>query len=357
MIVVDLIKSNGEILKLRIPEEAKECKYRLAVDFEFANLELIEWIKENHETFFNKKRQYVLFLIKCIGKFCDINFSDFLEIDSGYLSEITDNDLYDHFEKLNTFKFAKGTRITDLHDALLQIYSLIINVLSNSKGVLHEYGSEKFEYTYFSSEKEQEEIQTFYIPTIWKDEFMNAKGFISLSVKQLTEILDLRELYYNNIESKPDTFGSYIFSKVIGECALMLLKKDNDGNFEKIPIKKDEYQKWFMERCRLFYDIDLQTALDLQFWFDSYWHWLENDEYNWYFFNSKEPLDEYEMKAREKMKAVNSEIFQRIRWKGMINRLLSIGAWKADGVSNMEAVLNASATESIGLISAENSTT
>lgn len=356
MLLVTLNCTNKQSLQLRIPTEAKECKYRNLVDFEFANIELIEWIKENSETFFEKKRKYILLLIKCISKYCDVDFSEFLSIDSKYLKEITDNDLIGHFEKLNDFNLKNGTDASQLRDVLLQIYSLIINSISEWQGQLREYGSESFEYTYLDAKTNQEITTTFYMPTIWKNELLNSLGFVSISLGQLVEILDVRQLYASTIEENKDTTGAYVFTKVINEISILALKKDGEGNIESIPCEKDKFQRWILERSKIFYNIDTQTALDIQLWFESYWHYLQADPTNYYFFNDKEPMDEYEMKAREKMKAVNEEIFQRLRWRGLFNRMLAIGAFNNPNETMFESTFKAPATEAIALFSAENST-
>lgn len=359
MIECTLRRSDRKELKILIPQNGNELKLSNKIDFDIAYLDLINWLSLYGENLTEKKYQYIELLIKAISSFTGTKLDEFLEIESTYISSIGDNDLIEHFKELSETKINKNFDLDQLEDSILKIYNLIFQTIQSIHPELKLYGEEEFEYEYKNQFGETIK-HTLSIPTIWKDAVTSETNYNSISVKQLIEVLKIRDNYSKIIDDEkdkgktPDATGAWVFSRIIGEISLLCLIKEN-GSVEKIPIDTDKFDKWFTERMKMFENIDYQTAINIEYWFNSFWDWLKNKPVNNYFFNSKDPVDKYEAEAIQKMKAANEIVFHYVGWKIMLNRLIDINAWQSNGVSVIESVNYAPATEAIELLSIENS--
>lgn len=359
MIECTLLRSDKKELKILIPQNGYELKLSNKIDFDVAYMDLINWLSIYGENITEKKYQYIELLIKAIASFTGCKLSEFLEIDSTYISSINEKDLLEHFNSLSNTKTNKQFNIEELESSLLKIYNLIFDTIHSIQPELKLYGEEEFIYEYKNQFGETIKT-TLSIPTIWVDAITSETNYNSISVKQLIEMLKIRDNYSKIIDDEkdkgktPDITGTWLFSKLIGEISLLCLKKEN-GEVEKIPIDTDQFNKWFSERMKMFENIDYQTAVNIEYWFNSFWDWLKNKPVNNYFFNTKDPVDKYEAEAIQKMKAANEIVFHYVGWKVMLSRLIDINAWQQNGVSTIESVNNAPATEAIELLSIENS--
>lgn len=392
MFVATLNRTDGKSITIEIPEISSEIKLRCKIDFTVAEMELDEWIRINHEDLLDKKHEYILLLIKCISAYSGVKFDEFTEIDSKYLSEISNTDLIGHFDLLSKDVFPKDEKNKDklsvkkLHKELLKIYFLITNCIKEAKPALRNYGSEFFDYTYIDPDTKIQVTERFQINPVWQNKYMNRLEFKPLSVKQLVEILEIEEAYKKTIASNlrpkpkpqdkklsksdrakmvadgtyhqapveelqnPDPLGQFIYSKIISEIAVICTKEN-----EVLPHDKHKFKQWLDHRCRIFTDIDLQTAIDVEYWINSFWDYLQKEKENYHFFNARTPIDEHEQKARIKLQAINQEIFDRIGYRSLISRLMEIDPWSSNGKSKLESVSNAPADEGVTLISIENS--
>lgn len=389
MYQVSLKRTGKTKLRLNLPSDASEMKLASKIDFECADMELTEWLSKNANNLAESKDQFILLLLKCISKFTGVSFAEFMDLDSSYLSRINNSDLYDHFERLTENKINPDFKLEELEHSLLQVYTLIYNTIHSAKPKLREYGAEKFQYTYKDPDTNETVTETLVISPIFRDKFLNQIRFKSINIKQLVEILETERNYMQMLQAadveeekaadstktkaeralelfidleavkekeekkkkaNPDPFGNFIYSKIISHIAMLCIREG-----DKAPLDKFEFINWFERRKRILKDIDYQTAIDVEYWVSSFWDNLKSNPKMWYFYNSREPIDEYEQKARIKMMKINEEIFNRIGYNSIISRLIDLDPWSQPGMSKIESVYNGSAEEGIELLSVANS--
>ena len=336
MIVASLNKSTGESLSINIPEHGSEIGLAQALDFEFECIELFEFLKENSDTIEAKKGEYILHLIRCLKVFFG-DLVDFFELDGSYVDNVNDKALEQHFQVLKG-EFDRSQAF----DSLSGIFNLIYHAIKNTKPTIRE-GQVEFIY------KEQ----SFCFPEIWRDSIFNKVNFKSPSVKQAIEILQVQSNYSQVVKemNRSDVkLTGWMFTKYLSEMAILLLKPG-----EVLPTDETAFKMHMTERMSFFEDIDLQTALDVEHWFEQYYASLKEDKENWYYFNNKEPEGPEELEAQEKAKRKNKDASLRIGWKSMIRRLLEIGAFRNQSSNDLESVYNAQFTDAVKIISIDNS--
>ncbi|MEP7197257.1 MAG: hypothetical protein ABI851_12115 [Saprospiraceae bacterium] len=336
MIKAELINTNGKSILIPIPERASEIKLLQYIDFNTYSSDLIEWLKENHEQIESKKWQYIIKLIDCLKAFYG-DLVDFFELDSSYIDGISKEDLSDHIEIITGKKQDHVTAT----DTLIQIYNMIFNVIKDSKPEL------RVEKHFFYKGQQYE------IPAIWSDTLWNKTNFESVSVKQAIEVLQVQSNYNDVIKdlAKDDkSIANFAFHKYLSEVSLLALKPD-----EKIPLAETEFKKFMSERIDLFQDIDLQTVLDIENWFEMYYSGLRDDKENYYYFNSKEPGSPEELIAIQKAKKKNEEVQKRIGWKSFISRMVELRSFSGREKTELESVYTAPFTDAVKMVSIDNS--
>lgn len=320
VIKATLSKSTGEQVIINIPETGREISLSKSLDFEFETVALMEFIKNNPETYKQDEVTYLTLICKCLNAVYG-DLVDFFELDSDHIN--TDQ----------------------AHEAIVGIYNLTHKALSEVKPTLRNQEQKEFIYN----------GETFVFPVSWKDKIRSQEQFKSPSVRQAIEVLQIQTNYQNavkDLESNNPEIAAWVYEKYLTEIAILLLKPE-----EKIPIGETEFKEFINSRTDFFKDIDLQSAVDIEHWFNQYYESLRVDKENHYYFNGNNdnPENAEELKSMQKAKLKNEEVFRRIGFKGLIRKLLDIGAFSGSGKTDLEAVNEAPFTDAVKLISIDNS--
>ena len=336
MITAKIQKTTGETVEIAIPEHGSEIKLSQALDFNVGCLKLFEFIRDNAEQFEARKAQYLIEVIKCLNNYFE-GIIDIFECD-GSLVNISPEDFDQHIALL-----ADKIDIDSATNTALGIFNLLLKAVREVRPQIEDQWPNKFEY----------KDSTFIFPEIWKDKIYNTLNFKSISVKQAVEVLQIHNNYVNNVSGLKETDEAHVnstFSKYLSELAILLVKEG-----EKIPTDETEFRQFMAERMEFWQDIDLQTAVNIEAWFESYYEWLKSDPENFYYFNGKDPQTKEEADALTKARAYNKEIYQKIGAKSIISRLVEIGTFNGLERTNLESANVAPFTDAVKAISIENS--
>lgn len=337
MIIAKLAKSTGEVIELNIPETGSEMKLSQALDFNVGCLRLFEWIRDHAETIDSHRVEYLVNIINVINTYYD-GLVDFFEIESDVIDQITIADINANLEHL-----VNGIDVPKATGTALGIFNLLLAATRNTTPQIEDGWPQTFEY----------KGKVFCFPEIWKDKLYNSLNYKSISVKQAIEILQVHNNYITNVKDLQRTDENHVnmtFTKYLSELAILLLQKD-----ETIPTDETEFKQFMAERMDFWQDIDLQTAVNVEAWFENYYEWLKADAENHYYFNSKEPSSKEEVEAMRKASAHNKEVHEKIGSKSIISRLVEIGLFNGRAKTNIESAYTAPFTDAVKAISIENS--
>lgn len=334
MIIAKLNKSTGESFDLSIPENASEVGLINALDFEFACFDVFEFLKNHSEEMEQRKFEYLHFVIVALNSFYT-GIIDFYEIDHKNLN-LSSDEWNKHFSTLsNKIDYEQAEH------SIISIFNLTYTAVKGVKTKPALRTTDKFE---FKGEK-------FVFPTIWIDVLFQRENFNSPNVKQFIELLQNQANYIASVKdlnSRDLKTVENLYSKYLTDLAYLLLKEG-----ESIPVNEVDCKKFITQRMDFFQDIDLQSAIDIEHWFNQYYISLEKDKENYYYFKS-DPTTKEEQLAYIEAQNKNSDMMKRIGWKSIINRLLEIGSFNVSGKSAIEAVLTAPATDAVKTISIDN---
>lgn len=332
MIIAKLNKSTGETLDLLIPENGSEVSLSKSLDFEYACFDVFEFLKNNSTDIDSKRFEYLNLLIKALNTFYE-GILDFYDLDYKHLN-LSPDEWNKHFSALN-----KKIDIVQTEQSIISIFNLTYKAIKDTEPKLRT--SDSFEYKGFK----------FVFPTIWRDVIFNKENFNSPNVKQFIEILQTQSNYIQSIKDldKRDlNTVNHLFAKYLLELSILLLKEG-----ESIPLPEVDYKKFTTERMDFFQDIDLQAAVDIEYFFNQFYESLKQDKENYYYFNAhlatKEDQEAY-MKAQNK----NDDMMKRIGFKSLLNRLLELNPFSGNGKTAIESILTAPATDAVKFISIDN---
>lgn len=335
LITATLHKTTGEKLTLSIPETGSEIALGKALQFNMECLSLFEFLKEHWDNIESKKIEYLTKVIKCLNGFYE-DIADFFELKSDVIN-IPEEKMQEHFEMLG-----KNLNFVQAHDTVIGIFNLIYAAVKDTKAGI----SEGFNYVEFKGSK-------FLIPEVWKDKLFERLNYKSISVKQAIEVLQIHNNYINSVKAlnpQDENLVNYTYSKYLSELAILLLKEG-----ETIPTDETEFKHFLSERMLFWQDIDLQTALNIEHWFEKYYNSLKEDPENYYYFNSKDPISKEEYEARRKAEEQNKQVFEKIGNKGIISRLIELGSFNGREKTNIESANTAPFTDAVKVISIDNS--
>lgn len=332
MILAKLNKSTGESFDLSIPENASEVGLINALDFEFACFDVFEFLKNHSEEMEERKFEYLHYIIVALNSFYT-GIVDFYEIDNKHLN-LSSDEWNKHFSTLsNKIDYEQAEH------SIISIFNLTYKAIKDTKPTLRT--KDYFEY----------KGERFVFPTIWIDVLFQRENFNSPNVKQFIELLQNQANYIAAIKdlSKRDLKTvEHLYTKYLTDLAYLLLKEG-----ETIPVNEVDCKKFITNRMDFFQDIDLQSAIDIEYYFNQFYESLRKDKENFYYFNS-DPTTKEEQLAYIEAQNKNSDMMKRIGWKSIINRLLEIGSFNVSGKSAIEAVLTAPATDAVKTISIDN---
>jgi hypothetical protein len=294
MIQYSLKKIDGSEIKIRLPENASEIKLSQVIDFE-KKLSEFKDKKEEHE--------YLIVLEQTLSEYFDTSF---LELEINGTSAIS---------------------------AMVTLQNQIWKVIYEAKPELSEGKTIVFK------------GEEYEMPTIWKNTVLNKIGYNSISLKQAIEVLQVQYNYTKTVKAHADQdLSSFLFSKALSEIAFLLLKKG-----EEIPTNEDECERWANQRITELIDIDYQTAININYWFESYMNNLQNDRENFYFFDSDDKTNAEEQKAEMIAASKSKGVFEKIGYKSIIPRVAKFYN------NNIVEAMKSKFTDAVKLISIENS--
>jgi len=335
LISAKILKTTGEVIDLSIPTQGSEIKLSQALDFNVGCLKLFEFIKDHAEDIESKRVQYLVEVIKCLNNYFD-GIIDIFDCDSS-LIDISPEEFNEHIGHL-----ADRIDIDSAITTALGLFNILLKTIRETKPQIEDW-PQKIEY----------KDCTFIFPEIWKDKLYNTLNYKSISVKQAVEVLQIHNNYISNVSGLNQTDDAHVnstFTKYLSELSVLLVKEG-----EKIPTDETEFKKFMADRMEFWKDIDLQTAVNIEAWFENYYKWLETDPENFYYFNNKDPQTKEEAEAMNKARAYNREIYQKIGAKSIVSRLIEIGTFNGLGRTNMESANEAPFTDAVKAISIENS--
>lgn len=339
MLQISLTRTDGNRLEFTLPETPSELTLSQKLDFEFAQFELIDYLKKYSDELFERRAEYILILAKGLSEVLQIDLSIIMNLPGISILETTYQDLFDHVEYLN----GKGSKVSkaQLEESLVSIwnhFNLVINQTDENI---------KPEITYKGI--------TYKLPEIVKHPLNGSDVFKSLTVKQAIEIIQVNNKYstflkQNKGAEHTEADKTWIFSKSLSEIALMLEP-------ENIPYKsEDGFNTWLNERMLFWQDIDWQTYHYIDLWFSGYIKQLKEDNENKYFFESSyQSTTPEEREAQYKARAKSDLIYQNVGVKTIIPKLLEMDAFTPEpGQSKYEATMKAPFTDAVKLISNDN---
>lgn len=296
---------------------------------------MFDFIKANPESIDEKRLEYFTLIISCLNVFYT-DILDFYELDESYIRSVNNRTFEDHFQVLNNKLEPNPT-----FDSVFAIFNLIYRALKSSEPRLR---TEK----YFEYKGEK-----WVFPTVWKDNLFGTNGFNSPSVKQAIELLQAQSNYaamVKDLAKNSEDSKNHLFAKYLTEISVMLVKEG-----EELPLDSVGFKKFMHERMEFFQDIDFQTAIDLEHWFNEYYLSLESDKVNHFYFNSKSPEDMDEVQARNKAANKNKEVSDKTGWHSLYARLIEIGSFFTGKESAIDSVSKAPFTDAVKIISLDNS--
>ena len=341
-------------MKLEIPETASEVKLSNSLDFNIKCIELYDWLIVNSEKVLEKDVEYIVLILQCLNTYYD-GIVDFFDIDAKIIESVDHKEIQAHLEFIS-----KNINKTQAHDTVIGIFNLIYKAITHAKPRLYEEDN-----TSVIIYKGKE----FELPEVWKDKIYGSMNFKSVSVRQAIEVLNIQNQYNSivsnllnpknekgepieegKINRSDPQFANVMFTKYLSELAILLIEKGH-----KIPNEESDFKRFLTTQMDFWQDIDLQTAIDIEYWFDKYYESLKEDKENYYYFNNKSPESMEEKKAMDKAALMNKEVFEKIGNKSLLSRLVEIGVFNGREKTNLESVYSAPFTDAVKIISIDNS--
>lgn len=223
MIQGQLKTESGEIIcEIDLPQDAGEIRLNQYIPF-ICHVRRLNDEKQMENT------TVVQVMAEAIGEFCDVDLDEVFRAKMG--------DLYAEEETL--------------YDTLRGIWGYLVKVLISFKGNLR-VGQD------FSFECEGEDFE---IPFHQHVALISGNVMPGLNVQQSVECLEIIRLTEDSIKTKGDPKGSLWYSQYLKMLAILTRKVGGETLPSNISMRQDFYQK----RAKLFSRIDLQTALDVDF--------------------------------------------------------------------------------------------
>lgn len=341
MIIVRLQRSDGQYLELNLPETPSELTLNQKIEFDFAQMDVISWLKKHEENLFKNRAGYLLCIAKGLSRVFEIDLSAIMNLRGGSLLEITENDFFEHLDYLQGS--IKGIKKDQLEQSLVNIWSYLSMIVNKAKdNPIPETITYKGDvYTLPKSERH---------PTT--GELMHK----SITYKQAIEAIQVNNHYESWLSDnkelwQSETHASMLFTKYLSEIVLLL-------HVDEIPIDEDQFKLWLAGRIEHFGGIDWQTCYWLEEWFNGYIKELKSNMENTYFFESTFQASTPEERHAELVaKAKGKNIFKKVGMKSVTAQLMELNPFQKDGLSKIESIMRASFTQVVNLISSHNART
>lgn len=350
MIKAHIKKSDNTKLEIDIPQFANEITYSKAIDFQFANYALLDFLKENGGRIDEKKIEYIKKIIECLNVFYE-GIADFYELDASYFDNINLDDMSDHFATLN-----KKYKLDETLDSVISIFNLIYKTIEESQPKIN-----------FNDHIEYKGVK-YFIPTVWENAITETLEYNSITVRQAIAILEAqaharaellritkeKEKHFETSgQTEDQKSAETIFVKAIFEIAVLLVEEN-----EVYPSSDVQFNKHISEKMQTFIDIDLQTVLDIQNWIENYEQYLRNKKENYYYYHMDEVEPNIEnvndFKNYTQAKQKNKDIEKNIGFKSILSRILELKIFSGLRKTEIESALEAPYSDAVTHISINN---
>lgn len=341
MIIVRLQRTDSQYLELNLPSSPNELTLNQKIEFDFAQMDVISWLKDHEISLYKERAGYLLCIARGISRTFNVDLSFIMNLKGGSLLEINEDDFFSHLEYLQ--KSFKGVNKRQLENSLLDIWAYMANIINQAE---HNPMPEVIEY----------KGNQYRMPIVERHPTTGELIHKSISYKQATEAIQVNNLYDNwlsdNKDSwKTETHSGLMFAKYLSEVVLLL-------HTDEIPIDEDGFKIWLAQKIDHFQDIDWQTCFWIETWFNGYMKELKENKENTYFFESTfEPRTPEEVKAEAAAKARGKQIFKKVGIKSVTAQLLELNPFQKDGRSKLESIMRASFTQAVNIISTHNART
>lgn len=338
MIIVRLERSDGKVLTLSLPETPSELTLNQKIEFDFAQMEAVSFLKQNEDNLFKSRAGYLLILARGVSKVFNVDLSEIMNLKGESLLNISEIDFFEHLNSLSDK--VKGFKKEQLEKNLIHIWSHLSQIVNQAK------------------ENPQPETITykdvpFNLPKVDRNPATGEVIHRAITYQQAVEAIQVNNLYEGWLDSNKEQLGSetqvgLLFTKYLSEVALLL-------NADSMPTDPEQFKEWLSIQQVYFQDIDWQTVYWLEKWFSDYMDELRANPENTYFFESTyQAANAEERKAELKSKAQGKKIFRKIGMKAVTAQLMEMNPFQKDGLSKIESIMRASFTQVVNLISSQN---
>ena len=338
MISIELKRTDGNFISINLPENSKELTLSQKLDFDFAQIGLISYLKKYEDNLFSNRAGYILQLAKGLSEFLELDLSVILNLDGINLLEISQQDFLEHLELFSAK--LKGVNKAQLESNLLILWNYIANVCQSEDVSL----ADQVEY----------KDQVYKLPTVQKHPVTGKPIHESTSVQQAVEIIQAKNNYQKWLDSQTEgkedlpTKKNMLFSMILSEIVLLLEPE--------MPTDEDGFMIWLNNRILHFQDIDWQTAYSVQVWFNNYMEELRSYPENKYFFESSFiPGSKEERDALHKSEWKGKQIYKNVGIKGIYPVLLELNPFQKEGKNKFVSMLQEKFSNAVKIISLHNS--
>lgn len=248
-------------------ENAKKITLSQQLDFEFTQFEIVSFLKKHEDNLFKSRAGYLMLMAKGISQIFNVGLSDILELEGQSLLEIGETDIEEFLEVIATKEKGKQSLNKDqLEKSLLKIWNFITHVINSAQP---------------GDIKDQVEFKgkTYKLPAYSKNSLTGEDNHVSITTKQAIETIQMNNNYETWLEQalKKDKTARHsnegkdmLFTKYVSEVVLLLN--------EEIPFDEDKFREWMSEQMLHFQDIDYQTVVYIENWFNGYMKELKNEK-------------------------------------------------------------------------------
>lgn len=336
MLIVSLERSDNTYINLSLPETASELTLSQKLDFDFAQMRAIEFLKKNEDKIYNCRAEYILILAKGLSEVLEIDLADILNLKGVNLIELTEYDLMEHLTYLSGK--LKSVNKKQLERSLLSIWNHFQIVIESAVDEFPKVvGYKGVDYRF---------------PDVKIHPIKGTKVHESLTVHQAIQIIQYNNNYSSWFKANTTEHGGsddkdFLFAKYVSEV-VMILEPDP-------PFEEDKFQLWMPDKVLHWQEIDFQTVHSICVWFAGFMDELKEDVENTYFFESTNTANSIEERqAQERAEALGRKIYQRVGIKTIIPALFEINAFQVSGISQLESTMKASFRQAVKLISTNN---
>ena len=246
MYKVSLKTTDGKsVIDIDFPEHPSEVKLKQFIEFEVAYESLNKWLDSLDETDWRKvevQLNYIKKIIEIISEFTGHEI-----IDKG----LTIGDFEKHLGEMMYLKEGEQLDLDLIESSLFSLYTNIWRVFKKNKPRHRTEKDFVFEY----------KGKRWKMPLMLVDIISQKKIPQDLTTAELVEAAEVVRLW--DMHKKNDIQGSVRFTSILKLVAILARNVKGDT----FPSTDSEIEKYISERTFHFQNIDMETALDIQYFF------------------------------------------------------------------------------------------